>query len=60
MKARNYLLVSCKEGGKKRTFKFKMNESGFIKTVLKEVSEDEKCEVQLIECSQKEYKKLFE
>jgi hypothetical protein len=59
MKKRNYIKVSYKWQGRQCSQDFKMSETRLINTVLKELADEQKCEVELIECSQEQYKILF-
>ena len=56
---RNYLKVSYTQDGKKRHQEFKLSEVRLINTVLKELADNGKVDVELKECSQKEYKIIF-
>ena len=60
---RNYLKVTYKfserKNGKRDIQYFTMKEVRLINTVVKELSSDGKCEVELIECTQDEYNALF-
>jgi hypothetical protein len=59
MKKRNYLKVSYKQNGVKCSQDFIMSETRFINTVVKKLADNNKCDVELIECTQKEYDLLF-
>ena len=59
MKTRNYLKVTSKFDGVKSIQEFTMKEVRLINTVLKEISDNGKCEVELIECTEEEYNSKF-
>jgi|TARA_R110000782_G_scaffold25502_2_gene66247 hypothetical protein len=59
MKKRNYLKVTSKLGRFKQVNLFTMKETRLINTVVKDMSSNGKCEVELIECTQDEYDNLF-
>jgi hypothetical protein len=59
MKTRNYLKVTYKSDGITASQDFIMSEARLINTVVKEMADDGKCEVELMECSQETYKSIF-
>ena len=59
MKTKHYLLVKCFYERRNTKHEFTLKESSNITYVLKNLSDDGKCEIELIECSIKEYKKKF-
>lgn len=58
-KMRNYIKVSYKSDGRKCSQDFMLSETRLINTVLKEMADDQKCEVELVECTKEEYKAIF-
>ena len=56
---KNYLKVTYKFNGESRSQEFLTKEAYLITKVLKEQADDDKCEVELIECTEKEFKIIF-
>ena len=59
MKKRNYLKVSYTQYGEKCSQDFTMGEVRLINTVLKDHTDNGKVEVELVECTEEEYKSIF-
>jgi len=63
MNKRNYLKVTYKylyrANARDMVQEFTLSEARLINTILKEQSVDGKCKVELMECSQEEYKSKF-
>ena len=56
---RNYIKVTYKANGKTCSQDFILSETRLINTVVKDLADDGKCEVELIDCTDKQYKALF-